>query len=102
MEALGIDIGGTGIKAARVDTRTGALLTERVRFPTPSPSTPKKVAEVVREAVHKFNYQGPVGCGFPGVVRGGVIRTAANVSKKWVGVQGDELLKAATGLEFFL
>ncbi len=102
MEALGIDIGGTGIKAAKVETRTGRLVTERVRFPTPEPSTPKRVAEVVREAVRHFGYEGPVGCGFPGVVRGGVIRSAANVSKKWIGVRGDELLKNATGLDFFL
>ena len=102
MEALGIDIGGTGIKAAKVDTRTGNLATERVRFPTPEPSTPKRVAKVVQEAVRHFGYEGPVGCGFPGVVRGGVIHSAANVSKKWIGVQGDKLLKEATGLDFFL
>lgn len=102
MEALGIDIGGTGIKVAKVDTRTGSLFAERARFPTPKPSTPKRVAQVVREAVRHFGYQGPVGCGFPGVVRRGVIHTAANVSKKWIGVQGDELLKQATGLPVFL
>jgi polyphosphate glucokinase len=102
MEALGIDIGGTGIKAAKVDTRTGNLVTERVRFPTPEPSTPKRVAKVVQEAVRHFGYEGAVGCGFPGVVRGGVIHSAANVSKKWIGVQGDKLLKEATGLDFFL
>ncbi len=103
MEALGIDIGGTGIKAARVDTRTGKLITERVRFPTPEPSTPSRVAKVVQEAVRHFGYEGgPVGCGFPGVVRGGVILSAANVSRKWIGVQGDALFKEATGLEFFL
>ncbi len=103
MEALGIDIGGTGIKAAKVDTRTGNLLTERARFPTPKPSTPMRVAKVVQDAVRHFEYEGPVGCGFPGVVRGGVIHTAANVSKKWLGVKGDELLKEATGgLSFVL
>jgi polyphosphate glucokinase len=102
MEALGIDIGGTGIKAAKVDSRTGKLLTERLRFPTPEPSTPKKVATVIGEAVRHFGYEGRVGCGFPGVVRGGVIRSAANVSKKWIGVRGDELLRKATGLEFFV
>jgi polyphosphate glucokinase len=56
----------------------------------------------VGEAVRHFGYEGRVGCGFPGVVRGGVIQSAANVSKKWIGVRGDELLKKATGLEFFL
>jgi polyphosphate glucokinase len=101
MEALGVDIGGTGIKAAKVDTRTGELLTERLRIPTPEPSTPARVVKVIRQAIQHFEYQGPVGCGFPGVVRGGVIRSAANVSKKWVGVRGAELLQAETGLEFF-
>jgi polyphosphate glucokinase len=102
MEALGIDIGGTAIKAAKVDSRTGNLLSERMRFPTPEPSTPRNVAKVVREAVRHFGYEGTVGCGFPGVVRGGVIHTAANVSKKWIGVRADELLQKATGLPFVL
>ncbi len=102
MKALGIDIGGTGIKAAEVDTRTGNLVTERMRFRTPRPSTPKRVVKVVQEAVRHFGYEGPVGCGFPGVVRGGVIRSAANVSKKWIGVRGEEMLLKATGLPFTL
>jgi polyphosphate glucokinase len=102
MEALGIDIGGTGIKVARVDVRTGALTTERVRYPTPSPSTPKKVVTVIQGAIREFQYEGPVGCGFPGVVRGGVIHTAANVSKRWIGVRADQLLQKATGLPFVL
>ncbi len=102
MEALGIDIGGTGIKAAKVETRTGNLVTERLRFPTPEPSTPARVAKVIEQAVRHLGYEGPVGCGFPGVVRGGVIQSAANVSKKWIGVRGDELFKDATGLDFFL
>jgi polyphosphate glucokinase len=102
MEALGIDIGGTGIKAAIVDSGTGKLLSEPMRFPTPERSTPKNVAKVVREAVRHFGYEGTVGCGFPGVVREGVILTAANVSKKWIGVRADELLRKATGLPFIL
>jgi polyphosphate glucokinase len=102
MEAVGIDIGGTGIKVARVDTRTGAIVSERLRFLTPDPSTPARIAKVVGEAARRLGYEGPVGCGFPGVVRGGVIRSAANVSKKWIGVRGADLFKAETGLEFFL
>jgi polyphosphate glucokinase len=102
MEALGIDIGGTGIKAAVVNAATGKLTGESMRFRTPEPSTPKRVAKLVQEIVRHFGYQGPVGCGFPGVVRGGVIHSAANVSKKWLGVRGDELLQKATGLPFFL
>lgn len=102
MEALGIDIGGTGIKAARVDTQSGELLTERLRFKTPEPSTPESVLEVIREILAHLQYQGPVGCGFPGVIRSGVIRTAANVSKKWIGLRADEMMGQATGLPFSL
>jgi polyphosphate glucokinase len=102
MEALGIDIGGTGIKAARVDTQSGELLTERERFKTPDPSTPEAVVEVIREILAHFQYQGPVGCGFPGVIRSGVVETAANVSKKWIGVRADEMMGQATGLPFTL
>ncbi|HSO49718.1 MAG TPA: ROK family protein [Acidimicrobiia bacterium] len=102
MEVLGIDIGGTGIKVARVDVRTGKLTTELIRYPTPDPSTPKKVLLVVRKAIREFAYEGAVGCGFPGVVRNGVIQTAANVSKKWIDVRADELYREATGLPFFL
>ncbi|MGH9337887.1 MAG: ROK family protein, partial [Vicinamibacteria bacterium] len=102
MEALGIDIGGTGIKAAIVDTRTGVLRTERARFPTPVPSTPERVAEVVKQVIAHFEYAGPVGCGFPGVVRDGVVLTAANVSKEWVGVNAEGLFKKTTGLPFFM
>ena len=102
MEVLGIDIGGTGIKVARVDVRTGKLTTELIRYPTPDPSTPKKVLLVVRKAIGDLAYEGAVGCGFPGVVRNGVIQTAANVSKKWIDVRADKLYREATGLPFFL
>lgn len=102
MEVLGIDIGGTAIKVARVDVRTGKLATELVCYPTPDPSTPKKVLLVVRKAIRELAYEGRVGCGFPGVVRNGVIHTAANVSKKWIDVRADELCREATGLPFFL
>jgi polyphosphate glucokinase len=102
METLGVDIGGTGIKAAKVNTRTGKLATERARFRTPDPATPRAVVEVIQEALAHFDYRGPVGCGFPGVVKKGVIHTAANVSKKWIGVDAERLLKEETGLEFTL
>jgi polyphosphate glucokinase len=97
MEVLGIDIGGSGIKAARVDTQKGELLTKRVRIDTPSPSTPKAVAGAIGKLVERLEWTGPAGCGFPGVVRNGVILTAANVSKQWVGVKGDALLRDKVG-----
>lgn len=100
MEILGIDIGGTGIKGAPVDTAKGVVLAERFRLPTPRPSTPGAVAETVSEITRHFEWKGRGGCGFPGVVRDGVVLTAANVSKKWIGVSANTLLKETTGCDF--
>lgn len=100
MHVLGIDVGGTGVKAAPVDTTTGTLLDERYRLPTPQPSTPEAVAETIAELTRHFDWKGPAGCGFPGVVRSGVVLTAANVSKKWIGVHANTLLEKSTGVEF--
>jgi polyphosphate glucokinase len=96
MQALGIDIGGTGIKGAPVNIETGELLTERYRLLTPDPSTPKEVAATVAEVVHHLDWHGPVGCGFPAVVKHGVVHTAANVSDKWIGTDAETLLSQAT------
>ena len=97
MEVLGIDIGGTGIKGAVVDTAKGRLLTDRFRIDTPHPATPDAVADsVVRIAAH-FAWSGPIGCTFPGVVTGGVIHTAANVDPSWVGADASSIFGAATG-----
>ncbi|PRZ43654.1 polyphosphate glucokinase [Antricoccus suffuscus] len=83
-EGFGIDIGGTGIKGARVDLTTGELLSERNRMPTPSPSTAEAVAEVVAKIVNDNGYTGEVGITFPAVIQNGVAHTAANVDKSWV------------------
>jgi polyphosphate glucokinase len=83
---LGIDIGGTGIKGAPVDVTAGHLLAERVKLPTPSPAVPDQVAQVIRRIAEQFDWSGPVGVTFPGVVAGGVIRTAANLGHAWVGI----------------
>jgi polyphosphate glucokinase len=97
MEILGIDIGGSGIKGAPVDTETGELLADRYRIPTPQPSKPDAVAEVVGDIARKFGWQGPIGAGFPAVVRHGTVYSAANVHKKWIGTDGRALFQAATG-----
>ncbi|WP_370026285.1 polyphosphate--glucose phosphotransferase [Planotetraspora sp. GP83] len=91
MEALGIDIGGSGIKGATVDTVAGRLTRERIRIPTPVPSSPAAVAETVKLITEHFSWSGPVGVTYPGVVRDGVIRTAANVDRSWIGVKTSEL-----------
>ncbi|MBN1178601.1 MAG: ROK family protein [Anaerolineae bacterium] len=97
MDVLGIDIGGSGVKGAVVDVRQGHLLTERRRIPTPQPSTPEAVADVVAEIVAHFDWRGPVGCTFPAVIKHGVVYTAANVDRVWIGTDGRKLLEKKTG-----
>jgi len=94
---LGIDIGGTGIKGAPVDTTTGELVGERFRLLTPVPSTPEAVSETVAQVAAHFGWQGPIGCGFPAVVRSGRVYTAANVDKRWIGQDAQSLFSEATG-----
>jgi polyphosphate glucokinase len=97
MQALGIDIGGTGIKGAPVDLATGKLVTARNKIDTPQPSTPEAVTEVVREVVQSFGWTGVIGATFPGVVTDGVIRTAANVDKNWIDTDAAALFGKAVG-----
>lgn len=100
MHVLGIDIGGSGIKGALVDTRDGTLLSERHRLPTPRPAMPENIAEAVRQLVKEFEYEGTVGCCFPAVVVDGEVRTAGNIHRSWIGTRADELFSEATGLAF--
>ena len=94
---LGIDIGGSGIKAAPVDVATGRLLAERRRIETPQPATPPAVTEVVAALVDAFAWTGPVGATFPAVIRAGRVETAANVDEAWIGTAITELFGAAIG-----
>ena len=96
-KALGIDIGGTGIKGAIVDVDSGNLCSERVRLPTPQPSTPAEVTAVVVQLLQQLSWDGPVGCGFPSIVRRGVVQLASNVSEEWIGVNVPERFAQATG-----
>ena len=97
---LGLDIGGTGIKAALVDTNTGILLSERIRVPTPRPATPKNIAQAVQQIITQFDYHGTVGCGFPNIIKDGKSVHHGNMDKKWVNQQVDELFHKTTGLPF--
>ncbi len=97
MKILGIDIGGSGIKGALVDMKKGRLATKRVRIPTPTPSTPQAVGDVVRQIVAEFDYSGPLGVGFPAAIIGGVVKTAANVDDAWIGYEAERKLSKATG-----
>jgi len=94
---LGIDIGGTGIKGAPVDTSTGELIAPRHRILTPHPATPAAVAAVVAEVAAHFDWTGPLGATFPAVVKAGVVQTAANVDKSWIGTDAANLLSRAVG-----
>jgi len=97
MQALGIDIGGSGIKGSLVDLDKGELIGERHRIETPQPSTPDAVAGVVRELVGRLAWSGAIGCTFPAIVRNGVTLSAANVDKQWIGAPAASLFEKATG-----
>ena len=95
--ALGVDIGGSGIKAAPVDVLTGRLMTKRQRIPTPRESTPDAVGEVVAQLAARFRWSGAVGCTFPAVIKKGVALSAANVDQSWIGTDVDAVMTKATG-----
>ncbi|MFZ1714121.1 MAG: ROK family protein [Saprospiraceae bacterium] len=101
-QILGIDIGGTGIKAGLVDIHTGALIGEVIKIKTPTPSTPANIFKAVKQVVDTFKYKGPVGCGFPAIIHDAVIKSAANIDKKWVGVNAEKLFNKITGCKFHI
>lgn len=100
MVILGIDVGGSGIKGSLVDLDTGEMITERYRIPTPASGKPDEMAEVVAEIVRHFNYTGPVGCGFPTVIKNGVCKSSGNLHPDWNGLNVETLFEKATGLDF--
>lgn len=91
-QRIGVDVGGTGIKGAVVDTATGRLVTDRLRIPTPSPATPVEVARTVSEVVAGLDASGTVGVTLPAVVRAGVVLTASNIDDSWIGTDASALL----------
>jgi len=100
MEVLGIDIGGTGIKGAIVDTTTGELVTERFRISTPNPALPKDVALTIKKIVDHFNWKGRAGSGFPTPLAHGKSQSGGNLHESWKDVQVDELFRTVAGIEF--
>lgn len=99
---LGIDIGGSGIKGAPVNTQTGELLAERHRIPTPAGGKPEDVAQVIRQIMEHFGHTGPLGVTFPGIIQHGKVLSAANMDKGWVNLEADALLTKVTGQEVHL
>ncbi len=94
---FGIDIGGSGMKAAIVDLATGELLSDRKRIATPRPATPEAMAEVARQLVEHHGWHGPLGVAFPAVVRHGIVHSAANIDESWIGVDADAVFTEACG-----
>lgn len=96
---FGVDIGGSGMKAAIVDLASGELASRRFRIPTPKPASPRAMAAVVAELVSSHGWTDPIGVGFPGIVRHGVVHSAANVDPSWVGVDADAVFTDACGVD---
>jgi polyphosphate glucokinase len=98
--AIGVDIGGSGIKGAPIDLATGELVSDRLRIPTPSPATPDAMGPIIVEVIQHFEPEStvPVGVTFPGVIQDGVVRTAANLDPSWVGVDLGEIIRTGTGV----
>ncbi|HMO39838.1 MAG TPA: ROK family protein [Saprospiraceae bacterium] len=99
---LGVDVGASGIKGAVIDVHTGTLRSERLRFPTPDPSLPAAVAATFAALVTQINWEGPIGCGFPSIIRQGVAYTASNIDKSWIGANVATLFQQQTGREVYV
>ncbi len=97
MEILGIDVGGSGIKGAVVDTVKGELITDRYRIPTPQPPKPEAMIETIEAIITHFDWQGPVGCGFPAAVKNEIIKTASNIDDAWIGLNASARIEKKTG-----
>lgn len=97
VKVLGIDVGGSEIKGAVVDTTSGRLVAHPQRHPTPDPSDPASLGAVVRAIVTGLAWDGAIGCAFPAPIFGGTVTTADNIDASWVGLQGGDVLTAQLG-----
>lgn len=97
--AIGVDIGGTGIKAAPVNLKTGKFTEDRYRIPTPQPATPEAVGKTVARCIARFepSRKTPIGVAFPGVIQHGVVKTAANVDDSWIGTDLRKVIRDYAG-----
>ena len=102
MKILGMDIGGSGIKAAIVDTKTGKLISDRQRIATPKPATPEAINKVVKEMITHFNWEKAVGCSFPTTIIDGKCIHSGNLSEKWKNVQVDDYFEDACNVPFYI
>ena len=97
MKILGIDVGGTGIKGAVIETVTGELASERLRLASPNPATPDAIATTIRALVGQHRWSGPIGIGFPAAIQRGVARTAANIDPSFIGLPVADFFSGETG-----
>lgn len=102
MHILGVDVGGSGIKGAIVDTANGLLVSERIRIETPQPATPEAVGLTVKELAQRHEWKGPIGIGFPAAIQHGIARTASNIDKAFIGLSVSELFSEQTGCPVFV
>jgi len=99
---LGVDVGGSGIKGAIVNTTNGDLLSERIRIETPQPATPEAVGLTISELARQQQWSGPIGIGFPAAIQHGIARTASNIDKSFIGTAVSELFSSQTGCPVFV
>jgi polyphosphate glucokinase len=95
-KVLGIDVGGSAIKGAVIDIKTGELVSERIRIESPEFAKPDDVAIIIDQIVKKNNWTGPIGVGFPAVVQNGIVKTASNIDKSFIGLNFEEVLRKKT------
>ena len=99
IEMLGVDVGGTGIKAAIVNTQTGELKTQKFKYATPKPSTPSNVVEVIKDLIRDNDWEGKdFGCGIPGIVKNQTCLSAANIDDEWINLKLSEFFLKKTGV----
>lgn len=98
---LGVDIGGTGIKGGLIDVINGELISERYKVATPQPATPAAVADKLKELLDHFAYQGPIGIGFPAIVRRGTALSATNIDKSWINTNIESTFSEVSGLPVY-
>lgn len=102
MNILGVDIGGSGIKGAPINTETGEFIAERKRIPTPQPATPQAVAKTVADLAKQFNWNGTIGCGFPAAIQNGIVKTASNIDQSWIGTNAAELFSQTSNCKTYV
>lgn len=97
MEVLGIDIGGSGMKGGLVDLESGEMTTERYRIATPASRKPKDMAKVFADIVNHFGHKGPIGCGFPTIIKHGICKSVSNLNKGWLNLDTQKLFSDVCG-----